>query len=107
MKRTAKQVVDEFLSTESKDYDQLVSAINYWAVTDMCPELNAGSVSERHEITKEDLPRWEQLARNIASELAIGDDAQVLIVIETGLAQAYWAEREPSAGTLSSQGGGN
>jgi hypothetical protein len=38
MKRTAKQVVDEFLSTESKDYDQLVSAINYWAVTDMCPE---------------------------------------------------------------------
>lgn len=52
-------------------------------------------MSERHEITKEDLPRWEQLARNIASELAIGDDAQVLTIIETGLAQAYWAEREP------------
>jgi hypothetical protein len=42
-------------------------------------------------LTQQDLAKWEELARNIASELAIGYDAQVLTVIETGLAQAYKA----------------
>ena len=42
MKRTAEQVVQEWRDSGSTDWGQLVSAINYWAMTDMCPELNAG-----------------------------------------------------------------
>jgi len=44
MKRTAEQVVQEWRDSGSTDWGQLVSAINYWAMTDMCPELNAGEV---------------------------------------------------------------
>lgn len=57
-------------------------------------------MNERHEITKEDLIRWEQLAWNVASELATGDDAQVLTIIETGLAQAYWAGKRETPAPL-------
>lgn len=49
MKRTAEQVVQEWRDSGSTDWGQLVSAINYWAMTDMCPELNAAqpAASER------------------------------------------------------------
>jgi hypothetical protein len=43
MKRTAEQVVQEWRDSGSQDWGQLVSAINYWAMTDICPELNAGA----------------------------------------------------------------
>jgi len=52
-------------------------------------ELTARATSEPGAaLTQADLTRWEALARNIASELAIGDNAQVLTIIETGLARA-------------------
>jgi len=41
--RTAEQVVNEWRDSGSRDWGQLVSAINYWAVTDMCPALESSS----------------------------------------------------------------
>lgn len=41
--RTAEQVVNEWRESGSQDWGQLVSAINYWAVTDMCPALESSS----------------------------------------------------------------
>src|SRR5690348_9106294 len=35
--------------------------------------------------------RFDKLARNVASELAIGDDVQVLTIIKAGLEKAYRA----------------
>jgi hypothetical protein len=37
--RTAKQVVDEWRSTGSQDWEQLASAIDYWAMNDFCPRF--------------------------------------------------------------------
>jgi hypothetical protein len=55
MKRTAEQVVQEWRDSGSTDWGQLVSAINYWAMTDMCPELN-GKALNKIETELERLP---------------------------------------------------
>jgi hypothetical protein len=39
MKRTAEQVVQEWRDNGSQDWGDLVSRINYWTLTDMCPAL--------------------------------------------------------------------
>lgn len=44
--RTAEQVVNEWRESGSQDWGQLVSAINYWAVTDMCPALESSSSAD-------------------------------------------------------------
>lgn len=44
MNRTAEQVVKEWRDSVNNSDADLVSRINYWAVTDFCPEMNAGEV---------------------------------------------------------------
>lgn len=46
MNRTAEQVVQEWRENGGQDWDDLVSRINYWAMTDMCPSMAAQRAPE-------------------------------------------------------------
>src|ERR1700689_770893 len=57
MKRTAEQVVQERRDSGSQDWGDLVSRINYWAVTDMCPALAAQTSPETGQPDTPPTPR--------------------------------------------------
>ena len=68
MKRTAEQVVQEWRDSGSTDWGQLVSAINYWAMTDMCPELNAIVQQARSDLSEREYREARRELRERAEE---------------------------------------
>lgn len=80
MKRTAKDVVDEWRnSVVNNDDGELVSRINYWAVTDFCPSfapgLGSGALWEALDRIAQDFRIWS-VARSDVSAVASAKLAQ-------------------------------